>query len=323
MDNLFSFIFKAVSVEPRYEEGLCLAAGTSVACTACQDACPHDAIRVGRKVEIDPVDCSGCGLCVQECPTGALEPKVSFDRGASIKCSRVKGSAQTVHCLGRLQPSDLLRLLGAKESVTLARGACASCPVGSAAVGEAIERVREEALELASLHDRPVSIELIESEQLDESKSADAVSRRELLRGGWRSMQQGAGDLLAPLDPGDDERGLPSEMQRRYRIIEASGPEQDEQVPWALPRIGEECIMCPICTNACPTKAIERIFEAGSDGTLKLDPARCLGCDACMTACPVDAVKMDPQVSWGELSGGKREAYRRHHQREYPGSVSR
>lgn len=328
MDNLLNLIFNATSVEPRYEEDLCLAAGKSVACTRCRDACPHDAITIKRRsakaVEIDPVDCSGCGLCVQACPTQALEGRVSIDRGAaSLRCSRVSGSASSVHCLGRLQPSDLLRLAGSEDKVTLARGDCAACPIGTAAVAEATLAVRDQAVELARLHGRSLAVEVVERDRLDQTRNADAVSRRELLRGGWRSVRSRTGDMLAPLDPGDDIASLPAEMQRQYRVIAASAPKPEEPVPWRLPRVSDQCIMCPSCVKACPTDALERVFETNGDGVLKLEPDRCVGCEACVEACPVGAVTMEEPVDWGELSGGQQEAYRRQADRERPGSVPR
>lgn len=323
MDNLLNLLFKTVSVEPRYEEGLCLAAGRTVTCTTCQDTCPHDAIRVGRTVEIDAVDCTGCGLCVHACPTGALQPNVTFEGGASVKCSQVQGSAQTVHCLGRLQASDLLRLLGSSERVTLAHGACSRCPIGAAGVATAMEEARDEALELAALHGRQPKIELVLAEKFDAERPTDVRSRRELLRGGWRSLQERAGNALAPLDPGEDDPALPTEMQRRYRVIAASRPADDAKVPWRLPRIADNCIMCPVCTKACPTDALKRVFEPSGEGVLLLRPDECMDCGACVEACPVGAIEMDGEVAWGELSSGEREAFRREQGRSHDNSVAR
>lgn len=327
MDSLLNLIFRATSLEPSYDKSLCLAAGKSTSCTECRDACPHEAITIRRGVEIDQVDCSGCGLCVHACPTQALEPKVSYDSGASLRCSRVKGSAQSVHCLGRLQPSDLLRLVGSKEGVTLARGDCATCPIGTRAVAEALETVREEALALAALHDRSVTIEIVETDSYDAEIRGDSLSRRQLLRGGWRSLQERAVDMLAPLDPGpqpgEGDHGLPVELRRHYRIISAGEPDGLTLVPWTLPRVSDDCIMCPACTKACPTGALDRVFEERGDGVLYLDPDKCVGCEACLKVCPVGAVSMDENVTWQELSGGRQEAYRRDPEREHPGSVSR
>ena len=45
-----------------------------IACGACADACPMEAIAMGDgKYEIDPEKCVGCGACAGTCPVGAPE----------------------------------------------------------------------------------------------------------------------------------------------------------------------------------------------------------------------------------------------------------
>ena len=43
-----------------------------IACGACVDACPLEAISEGDgKYEIDAYKCAGCGACADACPVGA------------------------------------------------------------------------------------------------------------------------------------------------------------------------------------------------------------------------------------------------------------
>ena len=328
MDDLLRLLFQTANVTPSYSRRRCLAVIQSKsACSRCLDICPHEAITITREVEIDDVDCSGCGLCVQVCPSQALEPSVNYRSGNDVKCSRVAGEAQTVHCLGRLQPSDLLRLAGSRSAVTLARGDCANCPIGTAAVSEALEVIASEARALAAMHGRDLSVELRRTEHFDERGLERKLSRRDLLRGGWRSAQQGAAVALAPLDPGEDDAddSLPAELQRRYRVLELADLAPEAQVPWRLPRVADGCIMCPVCTNVCPTKAFGRDFgsEERDGAVLELEPHRCLDCDACVRACPVDVITMDDRITWEELSGGKSVAYHRTPESGPSGTVSR
>lgn len=320
-------LFRAADVRPEYSERRCLAVRQSrSACTRCLEVCPHEAVRIGRRVEIDEVDCTGCGLCVQVCPSEALEPHATFRSGHDLRCSQVVGEAQSVHCLGRLLPSDLLRLAGGRERVTLARGDCGDCPIGTTNVIDAVATIAAEAAELASAHGRTLVVAQLETERFDERGLERRVSRRELLRGGWRGAQRGAAVALAPLDPGDaDDDSLPGELQRRYRILELAAPEPDAPVPWALPRVAEGCILCPVCTNVCPTRAFGRNFGTApdSDPLLELDPERCLDCGACVAACPVGVIEMEEPVTWGEVSGGRRAAYRRTPDAGPTGTVSR
>src|SRR5690606_31109027 len=150
MDTLLNFVLRAVDVAPTYEEARCLVVTRATgACTACFDACPHDAVRITSRVAIDPVDCTGCGLCVQACPSGALEPRLTIAPGGNARCSQVSGSAQSVQCLAKLQATDVARLAGGKGSVTLGHGDCATCKIGGAEVPGVVAAVAARAQTLA------------------------------------------------------------------------------------------------------------------------------------------------------------------------------
>ncbi|MGL4610215.1 MAG: 4Fe-4S dicluster domain-containing protein [Trueperaceae bacterium] len=334
LDNLFNLLSKATSVAPIYHREHCIAAKQSVAaCQVCKDMCPHAAITLKRFVEINDIDCTGCGLCVQSCPSQALESKTTFQPGAPVKCSQVKGSAQSVQCLGRLSPTDLLRLVGTKEKVTLVRNDCATCKIGAEKILEVLVETMDEAKMLADFRKREVHFEIVQQEKYDSTHNSDKISRRELLRGSFRSLQTTAADALAPLDPGDvKEVSLPREMQRQYAVIESAKPEPTQNVPWVLPRVQDGCIMCPVCTNVCPTKAFSRDFkpkDKDKDGNelggsvLRLEPDHCNGCNACVKACPVKVMSLDTNVTWEELSGGKEIAFHKRPQKPTQGTVSR
>ena len=45
-----------------------------IACSACMEECPEEAISEGDIFVIDPAKCSGCGSCAEVCPTEACVP---------------------------------------------------------------------------------------------------------------------------------------------------------------------------------------------------------------------------------------------------------
>lgn len=326
LDDLLSLVFRAVDVRPEFTSSRCLAVRQSpAACRRCAEVCPHDAVTVrGRGVEIDEVDCSGCGLCVQACPSQALEPRLRLDAGRSVKCSQVRGDAQTVQCLARLRPSDLHHLLRGRSEVVLARGDCAHCPVGAATVAAAIDGVAEEARELLALRGREGVVRVEVRDSLDEADTAGTLDRRALLRGGWRNAARGAAAALAPLDPGEEsDASVPAEAARRYRALQLSDLAPETPVPWPLPAVNDACILCPVCTRVCPTDAFSRTFDDEGGGELRLDPARCIGCDACVGACPVDAITMEARPPWQEASGPPRTAFGRGGAGTAPRAVAR
>lgn len=330
LEKLFNFIIQASNLQPDYHAERCLAVTRQVGgCDLCEKACPHQAITIKRQVEIDDIDCTGCGLCVQVCPSQALEAKVTYQAGAPLKCSQVKGSAQSVQCLTRLEASDLVRLASARKTLTLVRNDCADCSIGCADVPAALEKTVQQAHVLAQQLGRDFDTNVIETDHYDSTDNPDPISRRELLRGGFKGVQRTAADVIAPLDllPQDEpDKPLPKEHSKKLQIIKMSQPKPEQVVPWVLPRIAEGCIVCPICTKVCPTGAFSRVFEPADEGAGKglwLEPERCNGCDACVKSCPVKVITLDDQVTWGELSAGAVEVYHKDGRDTPAGTVAR
>jgi len=62
--------------EARHEAQRCLSCGNCFECDNCFAACPEDAIEKlgpGRRYAIDYELCTGCAVCVEQCPCHAME----------------------------------------------------------------------------------------------------------------------------------------------------------------------------------------------------------------------------------------------------------
>jgi ferredoxin len=316
--NLLDWALKQADVAPNFHAQHCLSVRGST-CTICADICPHRAITIRRTVQIDPIDCTGCGLCVSACPSFALTPKGQAPVETALRCSQVPGEGTSVTCLSRLQASDLVRMGAKGGAIQLAHGDCANCSIGSAKVLSELAGKVEEARAILALHERPLEVTVGPLERLEVPADRRALSRRQLFSGGWEEIRRGSGALLAPLEklverdePLPDRRALPEEHQRLRRAIALADPTPTTIVPLRIPEVLDGCILCPACTRACPTNAIKRVFDGDAAGgsRIELEPDRCIGCDACVAACPVDVVRMRDDVTWGELEGPPQIVYR-------------
>lgn len=182
---------------PRYTGPRCLVERLAVGgCDLCQQICPHEAITIDARVEINDTRCTGCGLCTQVCPSGALEFDVtaalgavreqtvperrsvdgSVDDGAKLVCSQAGESGKTLPCLARVT-SSLIVAAGAWDTpLELVHGDCADCKLGGPQVPQELQKVVEQAQQLRLATGRPAQVTVRRGN--GEGAGGEAVSRR-------------------------------------------------------------------------------------------------------------------------------------------------
>ena len=66
----------AAEASARYEAARCLSCGNCFECDNCYGVCPDNAViklGPGKRFEFNYDYCKGCGMCVAECPFGAIK----------------------------------------------------------------------------------------------------------------------------------------------------------------------------------------------------------------------------------------------------------
>jgi len=292
---------------PEYHPRRCLAViYPDRECRECAEACPHEAISLeSGRVQIDPLLCTACGLCVGACPAEALEAdpegvaRAILDAPAGlamVACSQVGVELDlNLTCHGRLQPSAFLAAGLTGRRLEVVAGDCANCPVGSGSVPDAVRATAVRAEREAASIGRQINW----SWHGPDAPHTPATPRREVLR---RTIRDGLGVIRTRVDDalaswpqllGDQPKPLPLERTMRRELL-AGAAASGGEVEWAEVTVNQNCILCPVCTNVCPTEALQRVIEPGQT-VLYLDIVRCTGCQACVEACGFEAVKVDPK----------------------------
>lgn len=312
-DNLVNAFLKLTDPTPKFTASRCLLEKNSVGgCDRCQQVCPHGAIRLENfTVEIDEALCTGCGLCTQVCPGVALEfplgpVQESFYRGrGQIRCSKVAGSGEEVLCLGRLTPGVLAEAASRKGPLTLAHGDCVHCKIG----GPDVLRRLQETVEEGKKYYPGLEVNLT----MEPLRGA-AVGRREMFGALLGSAKRSAAELVPNIpfiQIEEEPTGLPAEL--RLRELAAKRAPAEAPLRWPKIAVAEGCTLCPVCTNVCPTGAVERIRE-GVEGlseeyVLKLNVSACTGCGACVSSCPPQVITLE-EAGPAEIFGEPLELYR-------------
>jgi ferredoxin len=147
--------------------------------------------------------------------------------------------------------------------------------------------------------------EILKEQNFIVVSSAEFLGAHTFNLGGWRAL----GDRPNELDfkvakdyveltckrfTGEDDRILGELEKTEYTEEQLDSAETSRfKVLTQLPsRGGEECSMCLVCEELCPTEAMEA--ESG-----EADKEKCIACLACVSNCPEEVLKInDMSNSW-------------------------
>lgn len=142
---VFDGISRSISVYPKYCSRI---KHKSSPCTICFTVCPVKAIEVGGPGETIKVDwdkCSGCGICVNQCPAQVfrlrhggykryienMSRKISLSGSLLLSCSEYSNYSDkyaVLSCAGIINVVDILVLyLNGASKITVKYGKCSEC----------------------------------------------------------------------------------------------------------------------------------------------------------------------------------------------------
>ena len=292
----------------RIERGRCLRHRLSISsCRNCFDVCTTGALSWTESgLHWEEEKCSGCLLCIAECPTDALTSVVlalgdllqrldEIDTPL-LACSynpQTQGHAR-VPCLGLLADPDLLLVLqlALGKELRLNASACADCancrtlePLKSA-----VQQIQELAVESTGV------IQVIEStHQLDYREKN--CSRRDFFTFLNRRSRQTGLSLVNRLrvDTSSGSYGKKSLPLLRKLLLQLgnSSPAVRELLDTKiLPELtfNSACKGCTACIGICPTGALCSPDERGNAPVAVKD--RCIACNLCVEFCHQSAVEL-------------------------------
>ncbi len=297
-DNALSAFLKLTDPRPNFTGDRCLLERNSVdGCDKCEKACPHEAISLeSYRVEISDVNCTGCGICTNVCPSFALEYPLGTVQEAltrnkgRIRCSKVAGSGDEVRCLGQLTAGVLADASSKFDELTLLHGPCTSCNIGSADVPALTMNVVLEARKL-------VAGKVLVKDSSGEKEHGVEVGRRDFFGAMLGGAKRKAAELLPSL-PEEFLEPTTGTLPQENRL-RAMAAKRSEAAVWPSILVGKGCTLCPVCENVCPTNAIKRsLFDW--NGSLELNTLACTGCNACVVSCPPQVITLEP-VKFSEI----------------------
>jgi len=294
---------------------------------------------------LDRDRCTGCGICVNLCPTEAfswkkfrqdLLSRASEKAGPMVVGCHLGGhhggsarrAEMVVPCLAALDEGILAGLLAQRRSqVWLDDAGCSNCNIWS---GREIARRTVEAVNrLAAAFGLAGQVILGHpGEETPVPAEGVACTRREFFSFLGKEGRERVASLLEELRPaGGEKAGLRSRIppkralllrvMRQHGVFSGSGKRCEDAVFTAL-SLSPECTGCGECAFFCPTAAL-MVEEDQSYQRIAFDISSCPGCGLCQEICPVGAVQMSRAFSPQEVLPAGRNTLVEHPRRQCEG----
>ncbi len=301
-------------------------------CRLCSERCPAGAISLGESLRIDHDLCSGCGVCVNLCPTGvfhlrdlpyeSLLAQVKEGEVAEFTCSLSASneSSLKVPCLGYLNEAVFVGAINyGAQAVKLNVSRCKGCQhaLGLRVAVESMKRANR-ILALFGLPRRVVA----SASNLDDNHSfgeSQLYSRREFFSHLQGETQRRVATAIEGMDSDRETVAAtratlePKMPMKRALLLEnikklgkpVTGQTRSDGLPFAQVKISDGCDGCGMCATFCPTGAL-RSYEEGDRQVIDFNLGYCFACGLCAEVCPQASIAYSASLNpWDMVNDGR------------------
>lgn len=268
-----------------------------VGCHHCVSHCPGQALSLQyNQISIEKEKCLGCGLCLSDCPTEVFHAK-QWDETTVLaevekqstaitqffceyndapflsKEDKEKGAIQIPTCLSSLSKGAWYEI-GLQTSVELRLEKCQQCPMKSCI--DRLQYTVETAMEWLTASGHTHSFTYIDSvETIQRRKRRKAVptgmkvtSRRDLFLTLFGQSKEAVQHKLRQRDYDSHGKRMRSHSLSNWqKRLEESYTSHYQQggspAYWPSIEKSESCVNCGMCSNNCPTGALQIKIEDG------------------------------------------------------------
>jgi len=291
-------------------------------CMYCTEVCPSGALTLSSNYPFyNATLCMKCGACAGVCPMDAIEvqtpsaqtleeeisARAVLNEAIIFTCKdsgEKKESVISLKCLARLEPSLLLFALekGASE-IQLIRGECQKCALKNNL--SSLQKTIEITQQYADLLNVSITLKSVQnisqkrSYEDDNFTCKDHSRRTFFLKLLGKKMESSLDEPTITYEniKSGTKIPLPKKQQRfiqSLRLLDKQTPLLSKADHFVLtPALDPlQCIGCTLCTNVCPTGALET--EANED-SLKITckNSLCVACHLCVDICFKKAITLD------------------------------
>jgi len=274
---------------------------TGYDCAACADSCPTGAISLKHGINIATDKCTGCGVCVNTCPTEVFHlADVSYEQWLNdalkktkdqsklrIVCERATSTATdlVVPCIGWLNECLLVALgiLHPAGYLEIDTSPCRTCRQNKNV--KIVKKNIQCARQILKGVRKPFKIRLC-----DKSNTPTIPRVRRQFKGFARKLK-GKLQILRQ----DDRQSVVEKRDILARALSETKIVSRVSLSWHnygnIKLLSEYCNGCGFCARICPTHALN-LITAKKEVSLQFDVYRCINCGLCTELCPEEVIKL-------------------------------